>query len=541
MPDLSPYVGRWVALVRGHVVGVGQSADEARHMATQNRPKEKHCLLFVSPQVQVARAAEQQPMIQTVFDLAKAQSTSVYLVGGSVRDLLLGTETHDLDFAVHGDGLKLARYIADELCGAFVALDQRRKTGRVILLPEALHLDFATLRGSDLCTDLRGRDFTINAMALERTPEGKLCLVDPLDGSVDLANRVLRAALPTSFASDPVRMLRAVRLQAQFGCKMEPETRAWLEAAAPQLRTVSAERIRDEWFSILEQPTASSALRELHRLGLLYTIAPPLAAMEGLEQSPPHHFDGLAHAFETVRAVELLWRAFSEHTGVQVHIPDALHAVTPQVRERYQSPICDERTYLALLKCAALLHDIGKPKAKQVGADGRIRFIGHEHAGAKMAGALARGWHCSNSEVSMLRAAIEAHMRPVLLAQEPSLTRRAIYRFYRDTGAFGVDAGFLALADCLATWGPDLPAERWERQVETVATLWAAYFEQKEAVVEPPPLLSGNDLIALGVSPGRKVGELLERVREAQAAGELDTREEALARVAEWLTQTTST
>jgi hypothetical protein len=157
-----------------------------------------------------------------------------------------------------------------------------------------------------------------------------------------------------------------------------------------------------------------------------------------------------------------------------------------------------------------------------------------------MAGALARGWHCSNAEADMLRAAIEAHMRPILLAQEPSLTRRAIYRFYRDTGAFGVDAGFIALADYMATWGPALPTKGWERQAETVATLWAAYFEQKEAVVEPPPLLSGNDLIALGVPPGRKLGELLERVREAQAAGELNTRQEALARVAEWLTQMAS-
>jgi putative nucleotidyltransferase with HDIG domain len=536
MPDLSPYVGRWVALVREQIVGVGQSADQARHMATQNRPKEKHRLLFVSPQVQIAQAAARQPMIQTVFDLARAQGVSVYLVGGTVRDLLLGAETHDLDFAVCGDGLKLARHIADRLRGAFVTLDQERRTGRAILSAEGLYLDFASLRGADLHADLQDRDFTINAMALEQTPAGELRLIDPLRGSEDLADRVLRVALPTSFSSDPARLLRAVRMQAQFGCQMEPETRARLQAAAPQLGTVSAERIRDEWFNILQQPTGSSALRELHQLGLLYQIAPPLAALEGLEQSAPHRFDGLTHSFETVRAVEGLWDELQRRSSAQVSAPDALLAIAPRIRERYESSICDERSHLALLKCAALLHDVGKPGTRQVDPGGRIRFFGHEHAGAQIAGALARDWRCSNVEVKMLRVAIEAHMRPTLLAQEPVLTRRAIYRFYRDTGPFGIDAGFIALADYLATRGPDLSEEGWVKHAETVARLWAAYYEQMEDVIAPAPLLSGKDLIELGVTPGPELGELLERVREAQVAGELTTRQEALANVEEWLT-----
>jgi putative nucleotidyltransferase with HDIG domain len=536
MPDLSPYVGRWVALVREQIVGVGQSADQARHMATQNRPKEKHRLLFVSPQVQIAQAAARQPMIQTVFDLARAQGVSVYLVGGTVRDLLLGAETHDLDFAVCGDGLKLARHIADRLRGAFVTLDQERRTGRAILSAEGLYLDFASLRGADLHADLQDRDFTINAMALEQTSAGELRLIDPLGGSEDLADRVLRVALPTSFSSDPARLLRAVRMQAQFGCQMEPETRARLQAAAPQLGTVSAERIRDEWFNILQQPTGSSALRELHQLGLLYQIAPPLAALEGLEQSAPHRFDGLTHSFETVRAVEGLWDELQRRSSAQVSVPDALLAIAPRIRERYESSICDERSHLALLKCAALLHDVGKPGTRQVDPGGRIRFFGHEHAGAQIAGALARDWRCSNVEVKMLRVAIEAHMRPTLLAQEPVLTRRAIYRFYRDTGPFGIDAGFIALADYLATRGPDLSEKGWMQHAETVAKLWAAYYEQKEVLVTPPPLLSGKDLIELGVTPGPELGELLERVREAQVAGELTTRQEALANVEEWLT-----
>ena len=513
-------------------------------MAKQNRPKEKVELLFVSPQVQVSRGAAAQPMIQIVYDLARGRQVSIYLVGGSVRDLLLGTETHDLDFAVDGDGLAFARYVADELRGAYVALDRERKTGRVILLPESdvqasarpLSMDFASLRGPDLDADLADRDFTMNAMALERTAEGRFRLVDPLDGSDDLAKGVLRAASPASFLHDPVRTLRAVRMHVQFGCVIEPETRAWLLASGPRLGTVSAERIRDEWFKILQQRDAALALREAHRLGLLRVIAPPVARLDGLSQSAPHRFDVLSHAFETVRAIEQVWDALQEQMWqTQVRIPDVLRTFAPQVRQRYTTRICDERTYLALLKCAALLHDVGKAEAHTADGEGKVRFIGHERIGSRIARDLARDWRCSNVEGDMLCVTVEAHMRPTWLAQQPSLTRRAIYRFFRDTGEYGVDAAIIALADYLATWGPNLPAEGWQKQVETVARLWRAYFEQKEMVIEPPLLLSGHDLIDLGISPGPRIGELLARVREAQAVGEVETRQDALARVKEWL------
>ena len=547
MVDLSPYVGRWVAMVRDRVVGVGQSEDQARHMATQNRPKEKHRLLYVSPQVQVARAAAQHPLLQTAYDLAARHDIPVYLVGGSVRDLLLGLEIHDLDFAVQGNGLDLARRVADRLRGAFVALDQKRQTGRVILLPGSAihaearvrHLDFASLRGSDLLADLRDRDFTFNAMALERTPEGQFRLRDPLDGSTDLARRILRAASPTSFVSDPVRTLRAVRMMARFRCQAEPQTFTWLQEAVPDLLSVSAERIRDEWFNILQQAQASSALRQLHELGLLTLVAPPLAALQGLAQpvrAPQRHrATALTHAFETVRAVEELWAAFAENGGSLIKVPGALSKLGPHIRQRYSALVCDERSHLALLKCAALLHDVGKPETRSVDPDGRVRFLGHERAGARIAHELARRWRCSNAEANILRTAVEAHMRPTLLAREPSLSRRAVYRFYRDTGDAGLDAAFVALADYVATWGPDRPGEGWRRQAETVARLWSAHFDQHRTVVSPRPLLSGKELLKLGVPPGPGLGAILERLREEQAAGEVRTRQGALAMVKDWL------
>lgn len=541
MSDLSPYLGRWVALVRGAVVATGQSREQAQHMAKGSRPKDEPELLHVTPEVLVARAAKGYPLIERVYALAREWGVPVYLVGGTVRDLLVGATTHDLDFAVDGDGLAVARRIANRVSGAFVAFDRERGMGRVVLAGQgkasSLYLDFASLRGSDLEADLRDRDFTINAMAVAQQADGELALIDPLSGQQDLLGRTLRATHPGSLFSDPLRALRAVRLQAQLGCTIDPRTRAWVQQAGETIHKTSPERIRDEWFKILAQPTASQALREMHDLGLLRQVASPVTDLEGVPQSVPHRFDVLSHAFETVRAVERLWEAICGRSPeALLGDDDLLRTVLPQVCEYYGLPICDERSRLAALKCAALLHDVGKRETSSTEDDSKARFIGHERAGARIASDLARSWRCSNAEVELIETAVEAYTRPTWLAsQQLFLTRRAIYRYFRDTGLCGVDAAFVALADYLATWGADLPENGWRRQVGTVVTLWHAAFAQHETVVAPPLLLSGHDLIELGLKPGPKIGELLDRLREEQAAGEVTTREQAWGRIHAWL------
>jgi len=553
LADLSPYVGRWVALVSGHVAGVGSTADKALHIAKRNRPKEKPQLIFVSPGLQAAQAAKHYPLIEQVFDLTARQGVPTYLVGGTVRDLILGQETHDLDFAVSADGLSVARYIADELEGAYVPLDSERRTGRVLLsstecdggpgkAASVLSLDIASLRGEDLTSDLADRDFTINAMALERTPEGDWRLHDPLDGCGDLENRKLRATSPTSFAQDPIRTLRAVRMQAQFGCTVEPETRRWLEAAVPLFEQVSAERIRDEWFKILDQPTASQALRELHQLGLLERIAPPAAGLEGLGSWAPSEPDALSHALATVRVIEQLWAGVQGGRGrLTVSMPDGFRAIAPYVQQRYTSPICDQRTRLSLLKCACLLHQVGEPEMPEANHESRGHAIEQEKRSAEIAAELGRQWRCSGAEIAMLRTAVGAQQRVSWLAAQPDLSPRAIHRFFRDAGEHGLDASLVCLADFAATWESAMPTERWKRHVYTVSKLWKAYYEEQDTVVAPLPLIDGNDLMdELGLSPGPEIGGLLAKVREAQAAGELHTRAEAMTYARAQLTRSRS-
>jgi tRNA nucleotidyltransferase/poly(A) polymerase len=466
---------------------------------------------------QLALSIERYPLIRQVFDLAADCGTPIYLVGGTVRDLALGRDTHDLDFATPGNGLALARYVADRLGGAYVPLDHERKTGRVVLRSE--HLDIASLRGDDLAADLRGRDFTINSMALSRISDGAWKLHDPAGGRRDLANGVLRVTSSSSLTVDPLRTLRAVRFQAQFGYTIEPHTRNYVQETAPLLARVSPERVRDEWFRILQQNGAAEAVSELHHLGLLPIIAPPVDPAEGASQDTPERIARFHHALDSVRALERLWTALqSERAGHHKLIPDALHVLGPQIRQRYEAHICDERTYLALLKCAALLHNPGQAP------------VGHpEVQAAEIAAGLGRRWRCSSREVDLLHTVVRYHRLAGEIIGKLSPDRRTIHRYYREAGEYGIDAVLVSLAATLAQAG-DSFLSGWARQAEAAAQLLTPCLEGQTDLLAPPPLLSGNDLMELlQLPPGPQIGELLEGLCEEQAAGDIRTREEALA------------
>jgi tRNA nucleotidyltransferase/poly(A) polymerase len=501
---------------------VATAAREAKKMAPQHLSK-------ASPERVLARA-RRVPLIQAVFDLAERHQMALCLVGGTVRDLLLGYETHDLDYAVDGDGLAVARRVANALGGAYVSLDPERRTGRVVLRHEGAHaadsLDFASFRGPTLEADLRDRDLTINAMALCRASNGSFALIDPLAGSKDLHDRVLRATSSHAFLDDPVRTLRAVRQGIQFGCRIEAQTQAWLVQAVPCLSTISPERIRDEWFRILAQPRAGDAVRQLQCTGLLAQVAPPVAALSNLPAPPPAH-DAFSYAVAVLRAVEAIWEALQAQDGSAIELPAAAVAMAGHLRRRYEAPVSDQRSHLALLKCAALLCRValaepGEPSAAQ---------------SARVAGQLAQSWHCSNAEAHMLRVTVAAHACAVQLAQSDCLDRRAIHRYYRQTGAHGVDAAYLALAETYASRTAGAPEPAWRCHVERLVRLWQAYYCRHGEVIAPPPLLSGHDLLQLGMAPGPQIGELLAHIREEQAAGEIETRAQALAVAQAWLRQ----
>ena len=477
---------------------------------------------------------------QAVRQLAQERGARVWPVGGAVRDVLLGRPVHDWDFGVEWGAMGLARAVADALGGAYFPLDTERDTGRVILTTASgarVELDFAALRGGDLETDLLARDFTINALALDGTGE----LVDPTGGQTDLKAKIIRATNEHIFHDDPARLLRGVRLEAELGFEIEPQTAAWIHRDAALAALPAAERVRDEFARLLALPHAVIPLQRLDQFGLMLHIVPELEPLKSVTQSSPHRFDVYRHSLTTVDTLEGVVATVTGRKVEKRALADGPLAAWGDLRRVLSQFANDVTAHLAveisggrdregLLKLAALLHDVGKPQTWSQDEQGHIHFYNHEPIGAQMAAARMKKLRFSRDEAERMRTIVGQHLRPAHLSRTEKVTRRAVYRYFRATSCAGVDVMLLSLADHLATYGPNIQEQRWARRLKVAEILLHHYFERRAETVSPPPLVTGNDLMTkLELDAGPMIGRLLESLKEAQAAGEVSTWEEALA------------
>jgi tRNA nucleotidyltransferase/poly(A) polymerase len=549
--DLMPYRERWIALVHNRVVGVGLTREEAYQAAKRTRPKDKAQLWYVtaagqteaaaSPATtppQLARWLHEHRLVAQVIAVLDHHRLEAYLVGGAVRDWLLGRpKVVDFDFVTPSDGLALARRVANALHGVFYALDEARGTGRAVIDTSEtgkVFLDFASYRGETLQADLADRDFTVNAIALSLGPDPQL--IDPLAGLQDLSQARLRAASDQAFQNDPVRTLRAVRQAVQFAFTIEPQTVLLVRRAAAHLDRVSPERKRDELVKLLNVPHPGQAVQLLHRLDLLPPLLPEVAATIGVSQSPPHYLDVFDHTRTALEA----WAALRHSRWLDLPEPFRHHA------ESYlNQQLAGDLELADLLPLALLLHDTGKPLTRtESPADDmpvesspggtRIRFIGHERESATIAQHVMNRFRFSSQATAFVKTVVANHMRPLLLAApQPSLSRRTIYRFFKDTHGPGFQAGLAvtlhALADHRATYPPGQGQAIEVRLQAVIRRLAEAYFEQQDQVVDPPLLLTGRELMEhFALQPGPQIGRLLAQLREAQAAGQVQDRAAAL-------------
>jgi len=477
-----------------------------------------------------------------------AGDKAIYLVGGAVRDALLGKPTHDFDFALQQDAIECGRLVARELGADFYVLDERFDAARVLARAgggAVEVLDFTSFRGADLAADLKGRDFTINAIAYD--PRSTRIL-DPLHGAQDLRDGVIRACSPTAFQDDAVRVLRAIRMAVAFEFRIEAETRAQIKAAAGLLPEVSAERQRDELFKMLGGPRPDVSLRTMELLGALAPILPELLPLRGVTQAPPHVYDVWNHTLSVIRSLDAILGVLTaqEESGrgnglLAGILSGKLGRYRPQIVEHFESPASLQRDSRSLLFFAALYHDVAKPARRSTDDNGRIHFTGHDQAGAAVVEERGRALKLSRAEIARAREIVRHHMRFPLLARameeqgaEPS--RRAIHRFFRDAGSSAVELILLGLADLGGGRGQFLTDRSWSAFVDTGRILFDNYWENPERTVTPIQLLDGHELMRIfGLSEGPMVGRLLEALLEAQAEGRVTGRQEALDFCHDWL------
>jgi poly(A) polymerase len=449
-----------------------------------------------------------------------------WLVGGTVRDRALGRScaSADLDVVIDGDPAAAARAVAVAGHAACFALSEDFGAWRVVARDRSWQVDVEPMRGGTLEADLALRDFTVNAIA---EPIGGGDPVDPLGGLADLQARRLRMAGAGAFAEDPLRVLRLVRVALELDLEPDAETLRAAGAVAGGLASVSAERVFMELRRIIGSAAAAKGLQMLGELGATAVVLPELEALRGVEQNRYHHRDVYGHTLEVLeRTIELTGAAavrspeLGKVLGAHAAGLDALLA----------EPLADGLSRGEALRWGALLHDAAKPLTREVRpADGRVTFLGHDARGAELARVVLARLRASERLRGHVAALVRHHLRLGFLVHEPQpLASRSVFAYLRTCSPVEVDVTVLSIADRLATRG-DRAQESIDAHLGVAAGLLTDALRWR---VEGPPaqLLRGDELAAeLGVSTGPRVGELLEQLAEAQYAGELSTREQAVA------------
>lgn len=495
----------------------------------------------------VRLGAKARETLSKVFSVSRQR---VWLVGGSIRDAALGRNFHDLDLAC-GDARALAARLARTFKGTLVTLDEKNAVYRLVLAPSRARtikqIDIAGLQGKTIEEDLARRDFTLNALALELTAGLPASIpassfLDPRGGFRDIAAREIRADIESNFNDDPLRLLRAFRLAAQIGLTVEARTLKAIERRKKLIALPAAERITAELLMLLAVPGASAWLETLDKHGMLTALFPELTPSRRCAEDYYGPGGVLTHTLAVCARVDFLL------TNLRTIYP-ALAADLKAHIDARGGP-----AFRALLLLAALLHDVAKPEtAKRI--DGRLRFFEHDSKGAVSAAKILRKLRLSREQIDTGAAIVRHHLRPGHLASGGPLTERAIYRFFRDLGqdapgllivCWGDHASYMPEARLkrilkTATADPkrsDLTrlkpedARKTAHHLQLVSTLLRRWRDLSRAPA-PKRLLDGQDIMkALNIPPGPRIGELLERVREAQAEGEIKNRDGALALIA---------
>jgi poly(A) polymerase len=447
-----------------------------------------------------------------------------WLVGGAIRDRVLGRPTEDVDVVVDGDTAEAARAVARAAGRATCfALSEEFGAWRVVARDSSWQIDVEPLRGGSVEADLALRDFTVNAIA---EPIEGGAPIDPLGGLADLAAGRLRMAGAAAFADDPLRVLRLVRVAVELGLEPDDDALKGARAESAALREVSAERVFIELRRILAAQRAPWGLQTLSELGALAVVLPELEALRGVEQNRFHHRDVYGHTLEVLeQAIALTTPGTLPAPGVAEMLGDH----RPQVQALFAEPLADRLTRGDALRWGALLHDAAKPLTREVRpGDGRVTFIGHDVRGAELAHAVLGRLHSSIRLRTHVAALVRHHLRLGFLVHEPQpLSARTVFGYLDACTPVEVDVTILSVADRLATRG-DRAQESIDAHMAVARGLLGDGLRWRSAG-SPRALIRGDELAAeLGIAPGPRVGQLLRGLSEARYAGEISTREQSI-------------
>lgn len=433
----------------------------------------------------------------------------IYLVGGAVRDFLNGKDVVDRDLLVCGCDVKeFSKRLGEFFNATFIELDSENEIYRLVLKDKINYLDITKPLNNSVEEDLKHRDLTINSIAVNLKT---FKITDPTGAEKDFHNGILRCYQESAITDDPLRLLRFFRFQAIYGFKIDNLTQEWVKKYKNLLEKPAVERKNYEIIKLFSGEFAHNALITMDEAGMLEYLFPFVDDYKKVPPNAHHHLDLFHHLIETVRQIQLIYEASPT-----------------EVKEHLEKSDFGANSRLAHLKFAGFLHDLGKFSTWTIDETGRHRFIKHDDVGSKMAKEFLSKSKFSKKQIAYLCDMIKYHIYPSGVASAPDLNEKVMMRFLRKMEDNSIDIITLAKADRLSAHGEAITDEIIENNLALLDKIQNFYLEKKDTVVIKK-LLNGNEIMqVLKIKAGPQLGEIIQKLYEAQLNGEVTTKDEAI-------------
>ena len=428
---------------------------------------------------------ENDNVLKSAKDIFK--NYEVYIVGGYLRDFFIeGKISNDRDLVFINNAYDLAGEMAEKIKGTFIELDSENKIYRVVLKDKINYFDISQALNNSLEEDIKRRDFTINSMFYDLN---KNKLIDLTSAKSDIDNKIIRAYNFNNLIDDPLRLLRMYRFLSKTGFKIEKGLNLFVSQNFNLINNVAKERINYEIIKIFEGKYTAETLLKMLEDNTLETIFPFVKEIKKVPSNSHHHLDLIHHSIETVRLIET------------------------------DNPI---------LKIAAFYHDIGKPKTWTIEPFGRHRFIGHDIVGSRIAKDELKNLKFSNKQIEYITKMIKYHIYPASLINCED-ANKAFARFVKKLNKDALDVISLSKADRLSAQGKEVSREMTEKALNHLENLKNYYIKVQSIIESPKSFVDGNEIMkVLNIKPSKKVGEILDAIKELQLSGMILTKQDAI-------------
>jgi putative nucleotidyltransferase with HDIG domain len=469
------------------------------------------------------------PFIEILLQYPRLDKCRPYIVGGAVRDIILGLEINDLDIVVHDLLVDFSNWLEKQAGMKVFSFINEGGSHIKRLTNDDLQVDISAL-STTLEIDLSNRDFTINGMSIDLA-KTKGELYDPYNFTRHIPECCFELIKSNGIKSDPLRILRSARLIAKTGFEPTYQTEDIMTRQSHLIKQVASERVHEELIKILSLPKGAYAIGQIIKMGVLNNLFPEIGQCDNCKQNDFHTLDVLNHMKNTMYTTSGIINSIQNYDTSQkariILACEPLYGREQRVKEYLNETYPNGTKKYALIKLAALLHDIGKPSTKSI-KNGNITFHGHEHAGAEIVTKRLAKLGFPSYENDFITQCVAGHMYPLHLSNS-NFKNSAIYRFFRKFKDQALAIILISSAEASFSGGKAMTQARKNRHKLILKKMLSAYCENPHSYVSPKPLVNGDVLMQeLNLAQGPIIGKLINLIVEKTVDGEISTTEEAL-------------